>query len=100
MGDGSTDGRVLRHVILFHLHDGADADEALELLRSFRPPGTLKWTIEKSLDERKGTVIVEDATFESQAALDAFRVSDDHAAAAEFMKANADWVVGDWREDA
>lgn len=89
---------VLRHVILFKLREGADADRALHLLRSFRPPGTLKWVIERSIDERKGVVIVEDSTFESEAALDAFRVSDDHAETVAFMRENADWVVGDWWE--
>ena len=88
----------LRHVILFRLHEGADADRAVELLRSFQPPGTTKWVIERSIDDRKGVVIVEDATFQSQEALDAFRVSDDHADAVAFMKENADWLVGDWWE--
>lgn len=88
----------LRHVILFRLHEGADPDRALALLRSFQPPGTTKWVIERSVDERKGIVIVEDATFESEAALDAFRVSADHAEAVAYMKDNADWLVGDWWE--
>ena len=88
----------LRHVILFRLHEGADADRALELLRSFRPPGTTRWVIERSIDERKGVVIVEDSTFESAAALDAFRVSPEHAEAVGFMREHADWVVGDWWE--
>lgn len=90
--------RVLRHVILFRLREGADADQALKLLRSFRPPGTLKWVIERSVDERKGVVIVEDSTFESEEALNAFRSSPDHADAVAFMRENADWVVGDWWE--
>lgn len=97
MSDDPT-GKALRHVILFRLREGADADRALELLRSFRPPGTTKWVIERSIDERKGVVIVEDSTFESEAALDAFRVSTDHAEAVAFMRENADWVVGDWWE--
>lgn len=88
----------LRHVILFRLREGADAGRALALLRSFQPPGTTKWVIERSVDDRKGVVIVEDATFESQAALDAFRVSEDHTEAVAFMKDNADWLVGDWWE--
>ena len=92
--------RVLRHVILFRLHEGADADRALELLRSFQPPGTLKWVIERSVDERKGVVIVEDSTFVDEAALDAFRVSPEHAEAVAFMRDNADWTVGDWWESS
>lgn len=90
--------KVLRHVILFRLREGADAERGLTLLRSFRPPGTLRWVIERSLDERKGVVIVEDATFDSQEALDAFRVSEDHADAVAFMRENADWLVADWWE--
>lgn len=95
---GTSSGKVLRHVILFRLREGADADRAVALLRSFGPPGSLKWVIERSIDERKGIVIVEDSTFESQAALDAFRVSEEHAEAVAFMRENADWVVGDWWE--
>lgn len=85
-------------MILFRLREGADADHAVALLRSFQPPGTSKWVIERSLDERKGVVIVEDATFDDQAALDAFRVSEEHRDAVEFMRENADWLVGDWWE--
>lgn len=98
MTDPAAEGRVLRHVILFRLREGADADRGLALLRSFRPPGTLKWVIERSVDERKGVVIVEDATFVDQSALDAFRVSEEHAEAVAFFREHADWLVGDWWE--
>ena len=98
MSDATSSNVVLRHVVLFKLREGADADRALALLRSFRPPGTLRWVIEKSIDVRKGDVIIEDSTFESLEALDAFRVSPEHAEAVEFMREHADWVVGDWWE--
>jgi hypothetical protein len=89
---------VLRHVILFHLHEGADPDVAIRLLEEARPAGVLKWVIKRSLDERKGTVIVEDTTFVDQEALDAYRVSDAHKPVADYLGQRADWVVGDWWE--
>jgi hypothetical protein len=89
---------VLRHVILFRLRDGADAETAIRLLRESRPEGALKWVIERSLDERKGVVIIEDTTFRDADALQAFRVSDAHQSSVEFMREWADWVVGDWWE--
>lgn len=89
---------VLRHVILFRLREGADAETAIRLLRESRPDGALKWVIERSIDERKGVVIIEDTTFPDAEALQAFRVSDAHQESVEFMREWADWVVGDWWE--
>lgn len=89
---------VLRHLILFRLREGADPDTAIGLLRESRPDGALKWVIERSLDERKGIVIVEDTTFVDQAALEAFRVSAAHQASVDYMREWADWVVGDFWE--
>lgn len=89
----------LRHVILFRLREGADADLAIQLLEAARPAvGTSKWVITRSLDERKGTVIVEDTTFADQASLDAYRASAGHEPVAAYMAEWADWFVGDWWE--
>lgn len=88
-----------RHVVLFRLHDGADANAAVAALRAARPRlGASRWHITTSLDERKGTVVVEDATFDDEASFAAWRVSEQHLAAVAHMKAHADWLVGDWVE--
>lgn len=88
-----------RHVVLFRLHEGADADAAVRALQAARPRlGASRWTITTSLDDRKGTVVVEDSTFDDEASFQAWRVSEQHLAAVAHMKEHADWLVGDWLE--
>src|SRR5262245_60878459 len=73
-----------RHIILFHRRPGTTAEQRdtavtmLELAGSF--PGILEWTIELSLDTRKGDVIVENSVFEGPEAVERFRVSEEHRA--------------------
>lgn len=91
---------TLRHVVLFRLHDDVPAERRDEALRQLRAlgdgPGILEWHIELSLDERKGTVIVEDATFESAQALQTYRDSPAHRETVALMAQIADWLVGDY----
>lgn len=88
-----------RHVVLFRLHEGADAEAAVAALQAARPRlGASRWTITTSLDDRKGTVVVEDSTFDDEASFQAWRVSEQHLAAVAHMKEHADWLVGDWVE--
>lgn len=88
-----------RHVVLFQLHEGASADEAVAVLQAARPRlGASRWTITTSLDDRKGAVVVEDSTFDDEASFQAWRVSEQHVRAVAFMRENADWLVGDWVE--
>jgi hypothetical protein len=88
-----------RHVVLFRLHENADAEAAVAVLRTARPRlGASRWTITTSLDDRKGTVVVEDATFDDEASFQAWRVSEQHMAANAHMRDSADWLVGDWVE--
>ncbi len=70
---------------------------AIELLRSLGDgTGILSWTVELSRDRRKGRVIVEDGTFSSDEAFDAWRAHPRHQNAAEHLSQIADWLVGDW----
>lgn len=88
-----------RHIILFRLYPDADADEVLAQLRSLADePGILRWRVERSLDERKGVVIVQDSLFASRAALEAFRVAPAHVTVAEHLSKNADWLVADYEQ--
>ena len=88
---------AFRHVVLFHLHEGADPEPALRVLRDACPEtGVLTWTVTRSLDQRKGIVVVEDATFVEREAFEDFRASDGHQAAVAHMSQCSDWVVGDW----
>jgi hypothetical protein len=89
--------RPLRHIILFKLYPQADPEEVLHRLRSLASePGLLEWRIERSLDERKGIVIVQDSLFTSRAALDTFRVAPAHVEVAAFLSQRADWLVADY----
>lgn len=90
---------AFRHVVLFRLHDAADADAAIRVLEEMRPAeGLVSWTITRSLEDRKGVVIVEDATFVDRAAFEEFRRSEGHRLAVEHMRRCSDWLVGDWTE--
>ena len=85
------------HVVLFRLHDDADADAAMAALNEARPTsGLVSWQVERSLDERKGRVIAQVSVFESADAFEAWRVSEPHQAAAAHLREAADWLVADW----
>ena len=87
------------HHVLFRLREGAVVDEAMAWIESSRPSeGLLEWRVARSLDERKGPVIVEHAVFVDRAAYDAFVTSPAHRRAGELMSKVADWLVGDFDE--
>lgn len=90
-------GMAYHHVVLFRLHDDAEVESALAVLEASRPEsGLLEWRIARSLDDRKGPVVVEVAVFEDRAAYDAFARSPQHRAAGEHLARVADWLVGDY----
>ena len=90
-----------RHIVLFRVRDGvapAEVDAALRELRRLADlPGVRSWRIERSLDERKGQMIVEDATFDDEGAFKRFRTAPEHRAVSERMAEISDWWVGDYR---
>jgi hypothetical protein len=91
---------MFRHVVLFRVHDGVSHDRVAEAIRSLRAleslPGVIAWTVALSLDERKGRVIVEDATFADERSFAQFRVHADHTRVAGQMSSIADWWIGDY----
>jgi hypothetical protein len=90
---------MYRHIVLFSLHEGADADEAMRRLRELgEQADAIEWRTELSVDQRKGRVIVENALFADEAEFQTFRASAAHQAVVAHMKENADWVVGDYPE--
>lgn len=89
-----------RHVVLFRLHNDAtdaDADAALADLRALGElPGVEQWRVERSLDERKGTILVEEGTFADARSFELFRSHRQHAATAATISQMADWWVADY----
>ena len=91
--------RPVRHIILFRVYPDADPDEVLRRLRSLRElPGVLEWRVERSLDERKGVVVLQNSLFSSLQALRSFRVGPEHVEVADFLSRSADWLVADHLE--
>lgn len=91
---------MYRHVVLFCVRDGIDEATITESVSRLRALGgsdhVSAWSVAISLDDRKGTVIVEDATFSDVEAFRAWRGTDQHRQVADWMSAVSDWWVGDW----
>ena len=89
-----------RHIVLFRVRDDVPEEHlrgVVDVLASFVFfPGVTTWSVERSLDERKGRIIVQDGTFESRAAFDHYRLDATHQRAGEMMAAISDWWVGDY----
>jgi len=95
----------VRHIVLIKLRSEVDEQvtaHVIEMLKKLGQdvPGVLEWKISKSLDTRKGNVIVENALFASQVDLKNFQDSAEHKKIGNFLKDVADWVVGDYIENA
>ena len=93
--------RNIRHIVLFKLFDGVDEATELEALGLLKQLGEnnnniLSWTVERSLDTRKGVVIIENSLFKNTASLQEFRHSAKHAEVSGFMKQISAWLVGDY----
>jgi hypothetical protein len=102
MSTSSPTGRPYRHIALFQLQAGVSdeqRDEAVDLLRSVgEHPGVVQWTVELSLDQRKGTIIVENGLFDGADSFEAWRTWDHHRTVAAHMSGIADWLIGDYLE--
>ena len=88
-----------RHVVLFRIHHDVeehDVEHALGQLKSLADlPGITSWQIARSLDERKGRVVIEEAEFTDADAFAAFRSHPRHQSVAAEMAAISDWWIGD-----
>jgi hypothetical protein len=90
-----------RHVVLFRMYDDTPRQVVDALMNDLRAvlqaaEGVEAAQVTRSLDERKGVVVVEDVTFASATAYETFRSSADHQRIAARMAQHADWLVGDY----
>ncbi len=94
---------MFRHIVLTKLHDDVDEKAFLGVVHRLvdlgNEPGIIYWKVNESIDTRKGAIIVTDAAFVDEAAFEAFKVSEAHKEAGEFIRNVADWWVGDYLED-
>lgn len=87
----------LRHVTLFKARPGVTAQDIIGLLERLSAlPGILEFTLKDSLDTRKGTIVLLDATFTGTAAFEAYRAAPEHKDVAGHMSLIADWWVADY----
>ncbi|CAL4860852.1 Dabb family protein [Microbacterium sp. MM2322] len=88
-----------RHVVLFRIHHDVEENDvtgAIDQLRTLADlPGITKWEVARSLDERKGRIIIEEATFTDITAFTAFRTHPRHQRVAAHMATISDWWIGD-----
>jgi hypothetical protein len=91
---------VFRHIVLFRVRDDTPDGQVEEALSALRALGDSidapSWTVELSMDARKGRIIVEDATFTDDASFERFRAHPTHVATTETMARISDWWVGDY----
>ncbi|MFI8632499.1 Dabb family protein [Microbacterium sp. NPDC077663] len=87
--------------MLFRIHDDVeehDVDAAIDALRSLADlPCVESWHIARSLDDRKGRILIEEATFADETAFAVFRADPRHREAAAQMAGISDWWIGDYR---
>lgn len=93
---------MFRHIVLFRVHDGVPDEHVTEVITTLRSlaslDGVTSWRVERSLDERKGRIVVEDATFTDAATFEAFRTHPRHVEAGQVMARIADWWNGDYEK--
>ncbi|MEW1835864.1 Dabb family protein [Microbacterium sp. NPDC079995] len=86
--------------MLFRIHDHVeehDVDAAVDALRSLADlPCVESWHIARSLDERKGRILVEEGTFADETAFASFRTDPRHREVAARMAEISDWWIGDY----
>ena len=92
---------TIRHIILFKLYEGTDSQKeakAVSLLKALGEGNEeiLEWRIARSIDTRKGIIVIENGLFKNEEAYERFRKSDKHQETVSFMSQIADWTVGDY----
>ena len=75
-------------------------DKAIQVLQKLGEGNKdiLDWKIEKSIDNRKNTVLIENGLFTDEESFRVFWDSNKHHEAGEFMKQISDWLIGDYIE--
>ena len=88
------------HALMFNFRDGAPqeaVDRAVRMVRALGElPGILAWTIQESLDQRKGRTVLELGIFKNGQAFLDFRDHPEHQAFTGYVRDYADWNIVDF----
>lgn len=90
----------LVHAVMFNFHDEASPEQVANAIRMCRAlkelPGVLAWTVQESLDNRKGRTALELGVFESGQAFLDFRTHPTHNEFSSYVRDYADWNIVDF----
>jgi heme-degrading monooxygenase HmoA len=90
----------LVHAVMFNFHEEASPEQvekAIRMCRALRElPGILAWTVQESLDTRKGRTALELGVFESGQAFLDFRNHPVHNEFSSYVRDHADWNIVDF----
>jgi hypothetical protein len=93
-------GSPLVHVVMFNFHEEASPEQVTKAIRMCRAlkelPGVLAWTVQESLDNRKGRTVLELGVFENGQAFLDFRNDPTHQEFASYVRDHADWNIVDF----
>jgi heme-degrading monooxygenase HmoA len=93
-------GSPLVHVVMFNFHEEASPEQVTKAIRMCRAlkelPGVLAWTVQESLDNRKGRTVLELGVFENGQAFLDFRNDPTHQEFANYVRDHADWNIVDF----
>lgn len=100
---GLADSGPLRHIVFYSMKEDVEQSEinkAIKKLNSIgaRVDGAKSWNVKRSMDSRKGTILIENCVFENVETFEEFRKSKEHKEIADYMSKVADWSVGDYLE--
>lgn len=100
---GTDEQGPLRHIVFFIMRDGVGETQIKDALSRLQKLGHGRqgikfWDVRRSMDSRKGNIIVQNSVYESLEDFEKFRKSKEHMQFAEFMKTISDWSVGDYIE--
>jgi hypothetical protein len=89
------------HTVLFKFKPGTterDIQKALQLLTDLGQDhqGLDSWAVHRSLDERKGVILIQESVFAGQEDFENFRSSQNHQEVSAFFREIADWWVADY----
>ena len=95
---------MFRHIVLFQIRENTSDEKIEEAINLLKRLGEMdfkmiEWTVTKSLDIRKGNIIIENGLFENKQAFQEFHDSKYHLSVADFMKEISDWLVGDYEDE-
>jgi heme-degrading monooxygenase HmoA len=100
---GFEDEGPLRHIVFFIVKDGVEESSILEFIENMENfvkgcDGVLSYRVNRSMDSRKGNVVILNVIFNSVEDFEKYRKNPKHIKFAEEASRISDWLNGDYIE--